>query len=70
MFDFDLDAAERYESKNVNAWWEGWTLMVFTPDTRKSWATRPDGGYRNGQWGRLQRVEVNQKGRYRFHARA
>lgn len=65
-FNFDLEATERYESKNENARWEGWTLIVFRPDRRG--ATRPDGAFRNGQWGLEQRVEPNENGRYRFRA--
>lgn len=66
ILDFDLVVTERYESKNDNAWWEGWTLNVFTPDRRG--ATRIDGAFHNGQWGIIQRVDPNEKGRYRFRA--
>lgn len=66
MLNLSLEGAERYVSGKDNAWWDGWTMLIFSP--RPSAATRPDGAFHNGQWGILRRVEPNDKGRYRFNA--
>ncbi len=66
MLKLDYNAAHRFVEGNPDAFWDGWTMVIFkgTP----SGYTRPDGMLRNGQWGIAKRVEPNDQGRYVFRA--
>lgn len=64
MLKLDLDAAERFVNGNPNAFWEGWTLVIFKEDRRGEHNRK--GMYRNGTWGIANRVEPDDTGRFRF----
>ena len=66
MLKLDLDAAERFVTGHPDAFWDGWTLVLFK-STRSGEHNRR-GMYRNGQWGIANRVEPNEQGRYVFRA--
>lgn len=44
-----------------NVRWNGWTLEFFRPAEQAIYNAR-DGVFRDGQWGYLNKVEVNSKG--------
>jgi hypothetical protein len=64
MLKLDLDAAERFTAGHPDAFWDGWTLVLFKTDRRGEHNKR--GMYRNGTWGVAKRVEPDETGRYRF----
>jgi len=66
MLKLDLPAAERFAEGHPDAFWDGWTLIIFKQDKRGEYNRR--GLRRNGQWGIASRVEPDVQGRYRFRA--
>lgn len=60
----DLDAAERFVAGHPDAFWDGWTMVLFKPT--RSGEHHRKGLYRNGTWGIGNRVEPDAQGRYRF----
>jgi len=63
MLKLDLPAAERFVSGHPNAYWDGWTMVLFKPTP--SGYNRLDGVFRD-EWGIARRVEPNEQGRYVF----
>lgn len=64
MLKLDLAAAERFVDGHPDAFWDGWTLVLFKPS--QAGATHRKGIFRDGQWGLANRVEPDTTGRYRF----
>lgn len=64
MLKLDLAGAERFVDGHPNAFWDGWTMVLFKPT--QVGASHRKGMYRNGTWGLATRVEPDNTGRYRF----
>lgn len=64
MLKLDLAAAERFVEGHPNAFWDGWTMILFKPSN--SGQHNRHGMLRDGQWGIANRVEPDTTGRYRF----
>lgn len=56
----DYEDAHAYVDKSPTAFWEGWTMVLFTPT--QAGATSPRGIYRDGKWGIAMRVSPNSEG--------
>lgn len=67
MLKLNLDAAERFVDGYSNAFWDGWTMVLFKPN--RAGEFNKHGMYRNGQWGMAVRVEPDAGGVYRFRVR-
>jgi hypothetical protein len=66
MLKLDLAATERFVEGHPNAFWDGWTMVMFKP-TRAGEHNRK-GMFRDGQWGIANRVDPDEQGWYRFRA--
>lgn len=66
MLNLNLDAAERFVKGYPDAFWDGWTMVLFK--ARPGAEFSPQGMYRNGVWGLATRVDPNSNGAYRFRA--
>jgi hypothetical protein len=62
-----LDQAEEYVSKTPAARWDGWSIVMFSPN-RAAW-TKRDGRFHNGTWGFETRIGVSKDGAYRLPMR-
>jgi hypothetical protein len=62
-----LDQAESYVSKTPAARWDGWKIVLFSPN-RAAW-TKRDGRFHNGVWGFETVVGVCGDGMYRVPRR-
>lgn len=59
-----LDQAEAFVSSTPAARWEGWTIVIHSPN-RAAW-TKRDGRYHNGVWGFETRIQAGNDGNYRI----
>lgn len=57
-----LDQVERLVKKNKYMSWNQWTLEIFKPD--RNAFMRSNGAIRDGEWGLVQKVELNAEGMY------
>lgn len=64
MLKLDLSATERFVEGYPNAFWDGWTMVLFKPRSSGEFDKR--GVYRNGQWGIATRVNPDSNGVYTF----
>jgi len=62
-----LDQADSLVSRLPSARWDGWDLVMFSPN-RAAW-TKQDGRFHDGSWGFETRVPVGNDGRYRVPLR-
>jgi hypothetical protein len=61
---YTINTIGNYLSKNPNAYWEGWDLVIFTPDA-KAWSNvRGVFDRANQAWGFVQRIKPNKHGKW------
>lgn len=58
----DYEAAHAYVEKSKTAFWDGWTLVLFTPTNVG--ATNARGIYRDGRWGVATRISPDGEGKW------
>jgi len=57
-----LSEAEVFVENNPNAKWDGWNIMLYTPNPNAF--MRKAAGFHNGQWCLKATIAPNQEGRY------
>lgn len=58
----NLENAEEFVSKKPNAYWDGWTMVMFK-EADHAWMS-PKGIWHDGKWGFANRIEPDEKGNY------
>jgi len=53
----DYDSAHRLVTSRKNLFWEGWTIIDWTPNDEAFY--KKNGMFRNGRWGIAKRYEPN-----------
>ena len=58
----------RQQTLGNDVWWDGWTIKFFRPDERAVFSPT-DGAFRNGKYGYINQVPVDDDGMWRVDYR-
>ena len=62
----NLEQAELFVNKNVNAWWENYDIVIWRENSG-AWS-KQSGLMKNGKWGIVKRIKISNDGTWRIPA--